>query len=161
MKMAKPSEADFDATIEFLNACESVLSNGRDPESGDTLSDHEAEIGVLDNYWKHASNSYARVLWAGKTAKPEIAKALAMEPLVRELAAALVTFVEVSKHALKRWDSDEDSKVGKLLSAMSGHLTGYRDDITAIHAIIAKAKASLGDVQPIPNEYKPLAAAVK
>lgn len=40
------------------------------------------------------------------------------------------------------WDSDEDSKVGKLLLALSGVLPKYRSDIDEIHAFLARYEAA-------------------
>ncbi len=58
--------------------------------------------------------------------------------------AALLTsckaFVSAANDALAHWDGDRDAKVGKLLAAMSGHLTGYSASLTAAHAAIALAE---------------------
>lgn len=102
MKMAKPSEADFENTVDFLNACDSVLGAQVDPETGDELEGSEAQLSVLERYWRDATNRWSRVLWAGKTAidnccdpnarvlehKPEIAKAIAMQAANVDLLAA-------------------------------------------------------------------------
>lgn len=59
-----------------------------------------------------------------------------------ELVAALRTMVKVADEAQDHWDADRDSKVGKYLSAMAGHLKGYRADLTAVHAVLQKAGAA-------------------
>lgn len=58
-----------------------------------------------------------------------------------DLLSALKTMVRVADQALDHWDNDQDSKVGKYLSAMSGHLKNYRADLTAVHAIIERYEA--------------------
>jgi hypothetical protein len=49
------------------------------------------------------------------------------------LKAALLSAKAIAFEAWGEWDSDNDSRVGKLLKALAGHLRGYRADIDAIH----------------------------
>lgn len=56
-----------------------------------------------------------------------------------ELLTALKTAVKVAGEAADEWDkAPEGMKAGKLLIALSGGLPGYRRDIDAIHAALAK-----------------------
>ena len=56
------------------------------------------------------------------------------------LLAACKAMTKAANDALGHWDADRDAKVGKLLSAMAGHLKGYRADITEAHAAMAGAE---------------------
>jgi hypothetical protein len=56
------------------------------------------------------------------------------------LLVACETLVKVADEAHSHWDADRDSKVGKYLAAMAGHLTKYRADLDAAHAAIRDAK---------------------
>ena len=59
----------------------------------------------------------------------------------RDLHLALVAAVKVADEARDEWDAaPAGMKAGKLLIALSGRLTGYRADIDAIHAALAKAE---------------------
>lgn len=57
------------------------------------------------------------------------------------LLAACHAFVQAAKDASEHWDADRDHKAGKLLAAMAGHLSGYRAELTEVHAAIVKAEA--------------------
>lgn len=57
-----------------------------------------------------------------------------------EMLEALEAIVELAGEAYQHWDADREMKVGKILLALSGNLSGYHPRIDAIHAIIAKAK---------------------
>jgi hypothetical protein len=56
---------------------------------------------------------------------------------IGELEVALGGAVKAARDAHEHWDADRDSKVGKILAAMSGYLEGYRPDCTAIHEALA------------------------
>src|SRR3954469_19499076 len=59
-----------------------------------------------------------------------------------ELLEALKACVALAGVAFDYWDSDQDSKVGKILRYLSDpKLSGYRPDIDAIHAAIVRAEA--------------------
>ena len=58
----------------------------------------------------------------------------------RNMLKALESVVEIAKEAHKNWDADENMRVGKILMALARRNDGYREDITNIHAIIAKVK---------------------
>lgn len=101
MKMAKPSDADFDAVLAFLQAVESVFEDGVDAETGAELDEGIEMMRSIERRWDGgAAYAWQRVLWAGKTAidnccdpnattlehKPEIAAAIAAcELIVRTL----------------------------------------------------------------------------
>lgn len=57
-----------------------------------------------------------------------------------DLLAALKGVVALADRAHTHWDNDQDSKVGKILAAMAGHLKKYAPESTAIHAAIAAAE---------------------
>ena len=59
------------------------------------------------------------------------------------LRTALETLKAVAAEAYGEWDSDNDPRVGKLLSAMAGYRPKYRADIT-------KALAALSPSQETP-----------
>ena len=47
------------------------------------------------------------------------------EARIAELEEALEFARLVAREAYEHWDNDNDSKVGKMLSALSGYLPGY------------------------------------
>lgn len=57
---------------------------------------------------------------------------------VEELKAALGLCRSVAEEAHADWDNDKDSRVGKILIALSGRLPKYRTDTDQISAAIAK-----------------------
>ncbi|MGE3279927.1 MAG: hypothetical protein AB7H90_01035 [Alphaproteobacteria bacterium] len=57
-----------------------------------------------------------------------------------DLVAALRAVVALADEAFKEWDRDNDPRVGKILNALAGRVKGYRPDIDAIHAALAKAE---------------------
>lgn len=65
---------------------------------------------------------------------------------VREALETALRLMHTTRHiaiiAHGHWDNDEDSKVGKLLLALSGMLPKYRPDIDEIHAFLARYEAS-------------------
>lgn len=56
-----------------------------------------------------------------------------------QLLEALQAAVTLANQVHDHWDNDRDSKVGKHLLALSGHLPGYDKRTDSIHAVIAKA----------------------
>lgn len=64
----------------------------------------------------------------------------------REALETALRLMHTARHiaiiAHGHWDADEDSKVGKLLLALSGMLPKYRPDIDEIHAFLARYEAS-------------------
>jgi hypothetical protein len=56
-----------------------------------------------------------------------------------QMRHALKIVISVAKEAHAAWDADNDSRVGKILMALSGYRPGYRADIDAIHATLALA----------------------
>jgi hypothetical protein len=78
-------------------------------------------------------------------AKAEVQKDMAK--LRSELAkssqcrTALLLAIGVAKIAYEHWDADRQSKVGKCLAALSGHLPGYMPDTDVIHSIIREVNA--------------------
>jgi hypothetical protein len=67
---------------------------------------------------------------------------LKFEPPVKadELLNALRSVVAIADECAREWDGDNDMRVGKILLALAGTNRGYRADIDAIHAAIAKAE---------------------
>lgn len=65
-------------------------------------------------------------------------------------SVALNIAVKWADRLHERWDNDEDSKVGKGLLALSGHLPGYAPDTDGIHAFIREV-----------NEYRSTRAAAE
>lgn len=64
-----------------------------------------------------------------------------LELAAPDLLAALKAAVKVADEARDEWDkAPEGMRAGKLLIALSGRLKGYRADIDAIHAAIARAE---------------------
>lgn len=58
-----------------------------------------------------------------------------------ELREALRTAIAVAEEARKEWDAAPNTmRSGKLLIALSGGIKGYRKEIDAIHAALAKAE---------------------
>jgi hypothetical protein len=82
--------------------------------------------------------------WSLATVLKEIDAAGGLEVLIRKLTLsahlheALRIMVSVSNEAHTHWDEDRDGKVGKFLAAMSGHLKGYRADLTKVHDLLAR-----------------------
>lgn len=64
-----------------------------------------------------------------------------LEHMCAELGAALKASRKVSADAFGFWNTDQDSKVGKILRAMSGDLPRYRNDIDSISTALAKLDA--------------------
>lgn len=62
-----------------------------------------------------------------------------------ELVDALKAVVAIANETWGEWDRDNDSRVGKLLIALSGKAPGYRPEIDAIHAVLAKAASPIPD----------------
>lgn len=61
-------------------------------------------------------------------------------PETLTLAAALESAIRIADEARDEWDAAPSGmKAGKLLIALSGNLPGYRADIDAIHAALARA----------------------
>lgn len=69
------------------------------------------------------------------------------------LVTALKAAVSIASEAAREWDAAPSGmKAGKLLLALCGHLRGYRPDIEAIHAVIAKFEISEdGPLGPLAN----------
>jgi hypothetical protein len=53
---------------------------------------------------------------------------------------ALAGVPGIGRDAWKAWDSDDDSRTGKIIIALAGGSRGYRSDTDAIHSAIAKAE---------------------
>lgn len=65
-----------------------------------------------------------------------------LENIGNQLLMALESAVSIADEAFLLWDSDNDSRVGKILWSLgSGEGNGYRQDIDDIHEAIASAKA--------------------
>lgn len=59
-----------------------------------------------------------------------------------DVLAALKSAVTIAEEAREAWDAaPNEVRAGKLLIALAGDCPGYRADIDAIHATIAKAEA--------------------
>jgi hypothetical protein len=59
-----------------------------------------------------------------------------------DLLAALKSAISIAAEAREEWDkAPNEMRAGKLLIALSGHLSGYRPDIDAIHAAVMAADA--------------------
>jgi hypothetical protein len=76
--------------------------------------------------------------------------------LVREnkaLREALQSVVKVAEEAFEAWDTDQDMRVGKILSALARPLPSYRADIDAIHATLTllAGNAQGGSEKPHPQ----------
>lgn len=57
----------------------------------------------------------------------------------KELIDALQSAIRIADEARLEWDrAPQGMKAGKLLIALAGGCKGYRADIDAIHAVIAK-----------------------
>lgn len=66
------------------------------------------------------------------------ARLIAAAPALYE---ALKAAVSIAEEARKEWDAAPNGmRAGKLLIALAGHIKGYRADIDAIHAALAKAE---------------------
>lgn len=59
-------------------------------------------------------------------------------PDMAELVEALQAAVRLAKEAFENWDSDNDSKVGKILGAMAGWSVNYHVDADNLHATLEK-----------------------
>lgn len=62
-----------------------------------------------------------------------------LEAANAELVEACTIARAVALEAWEEWDQDHDSRVGKLLKAMSGFLKAYRADIDKFHAALAQS----------------------
>jgi hypothetical protein len=74
---------------------------------------------------------------------PDCPQCVEMRRMSGLLLEALETFVANARETYNHWDADNDHKVGKRLAAMEGSLKGYRNDLDAVHALIAEAKSVL------------------
>jgi hypothetical protein len=74
-----------------------------------------------------------------------------------DLLAALKEAVRIAELARLEWDGAPNGmRAGKLLIALAGGCPGYRPDIDAIHAAIAKATAATPDRSaPTPSPEAP------
>lgn len=91
-----------------------------------------------------------------RTAESYLAPAFAFDADIgREVLGEAATEIERLRDALRymrgladevhsHWDADNDSKVGKLLLAMSGRLPKYRDDIDKVLALIPAKQGNGG-----------------
>lgn len=71
VKMAKPSEKDFDRVLFFFQGIEAMLEENTIIESQDdegTPFEPEAALEWLEKQWKDVNCSWRRVLWAGQVA---------------------------------------------------------------------------------------------
>jgi len=64
------------------------------------------------------------------------------EVWARKVVEAARLQVQIAKEAHKVWDGENESRVGKMLLAMSGQITGYRPETDAIHAALAAHDAA-------------------
>lgn len=62
--------------------------------------------------------------------------ARAQERRIAELEAALALIPKIASDAYEAWDSDNDSRVGKILRALAGRLPLYREDTSKVVAAI-------------------------
>lgn len=70
-----------------------------------------------------------------------IVAALNRDRITQNVLAALKTAIRVAQEARIEWDAAPSTmRAGKLLIALGGDCPGYRSDIDAIHAAIAKAE---------------------
>jgi len=60
----------------------------------------------------------------------------------RKVVEAARLQVQIAKEAHAEWDRDNESRVGKLLLAMAGHIPGYRPETDAIHAALSAHDAA-------------------
>lgn len=59
-----------------------------------------------------------------------------------ELPAPLVALTAIANEALKAWDEDRDSRVGKILAALAGRMPGYRADVDDLRRRLASAQVA-------------------
>lgn len=93
MKMAKPSQEDFDAVWKFLQGLESLIERREHPETEERISDWNLQDEMaswIESRWPAVSYSWQRLIIAGQVAidnacdptadtlewKPEIAAAM-------------------------------------------------------------------------------------
>jgi hypothetical protein len=70
-----------------------------------------------------------------------IAAAPTMAAELSRLREALMSAIAIAEEARREWDAAPNGmRAGKILIALAGGCPGYRADIDAIHAIIAKAE---------------------
>ena len=60
-------------------------------------------------------------------------------PTTLELARAIATFIQICVEAEYLNDAGDDIALGHLLNAMIANRPGFRPDIYAIHALLARA----------------------
>lgn len=60
---------------------------------------------------------------------------------------ALKSAIEIAGEIHEHWDADNDSKVGKMLLALAGHLPKYDKRIDVIHAALNPRGEGVGDVK--------------
>jgi len=60
----------------------------------------------------------------------------------RKVVEAARMQVKIAQETHMEWDRDNESRVGKLLLAMAGHIPGYRPETDAIHAALAAHDAA-------------------
>ncbi len=89
------------------------------------------------------TKSSGRTRWMGSEPYPDEILVAEIEQLRADkttLVAALQAAVKIAHEARVQWDEAPNGmRAGKLLIALSGKCPGYRADIDAIHAAIAKA----------------------
>lgn len=72
LKMAKPSQQDFECVHDFLQGIETIIEDDLIPEQGDgesgTLATEDRTVEWMTTQWRRVRRSWSRVLWAGKTA---------------------------------------------------------------------------------------------
>ena len=52
--------------------------------------------------------------------------------------------VQVAREAHRAWDADQESRVGKLVMALSGYVKGYRAVTDEIHAFLKSLDSERG-----------------
>jgi len=79
-----------------------------------------------------------------KASRPDWKRIGEIEAYAELLRSKLRYMVRLCDEVHSHWDADNDSKVGKMLAAMAGHLKGYRADITEVHAALARECHQVG-----------------
>lgn len=135
VKMAKPSEKDFDTVLRFLQGLDeiheyAVITN--DDGDDQDMDDPEKIVEWVESKWPQVVRAYSRVLWAGKTAidnacdptldvlefKPEILEAMKIAAEVKARRERLSQAHVIGLPAPKTWD---DYERGCLATFSGGH----------------------------------------
>lgn len=103
-------------------------------DQSDTPKTDAAMIEILGGDF--VTVDFARELERQLDCAVHVAASLDQKRRITELEEALALIPKIVNDAYEAWDSDNDSRVGKILRALAGRLPLYREDTSKVVAVI-------------------------